>query len=106
MNYHHESLLPRVGLGIAAIAMTVITFALAVLLPAGMDSGSRETRMLAASKPTPPASMGPAAVIRIDVVAAREPVSSTAPARVAEARPQAGRLADTASPADDRVSTN
>ena len=103
---HDQLLVPRVGLGIAAVAMAVITFALAVILPAAMGSGSRETRILAASKTTPPASMGAAAIMSIDVVAAREPPSSTAPARVAEARPPTGRLSDTASPANDRVSSN
>ena len=38
---------PRVALGIAAVAITAITLAVAVILPAQMDSGSREPRMLA-----------------------------------------------------------
>ena len=69
---------PRVALGIAAVAITVITIAVSVILPAQMDSGSREPRMLAASKVTAPAFKGLATVTRIDVVAAREPGSSTA----------------------------
>ena len=76
---HYESSIPRVVLGIATVAMTVITIAVSVILPAQMDSGSREQRMLAASKIRAPASMGLATATSIDVVAVRQPELSTVP---------------------------
>ena len=70
----YEPALPRVALGIATVAMTVISLAVSVILPAQTDSG-REARMLAASKATAPASVALAAIRSIDVVAAPEPRS-------------------------------
>ena len=49
---------PRVAFGIAAIAMTVITIGVSVVMPARMDSDSREPRMLAALKVTAAAFTG------------------------------------------------
>jgi hypothetical protein len=69
----YEPAIPRVALGIAGVAMTAITIALSVILPAQTDSGNREARMLAASKATAPASVALVAVRSIDAVAAREP---------------------------------
>jgi hypothetical protein len=100
----YEPSIPRVRLGIAGVAMTVITIAVSVILPAQMDSASREPRMLVASKATAPASMGVAILTRIDVVSTREPGSSTAPARIGEGEPQPGRPGNTTSPAVVRVS--
>jgi len=97
---------PRVALGIAAVAITVITLAVGVILPAQMDSGSREPRMLAALKVTAPAFKGLATVTRIDVVTAREPGSSTLSVRIGEAEPLPGRLTKTTSPAIVRVSSD
>jgi hypothetical protein len=71
---------PRVAFGIAAIAMTVITIGVSVVMPARMDSDSREPRMLAALKVTAPASAG---VVNgsesVDVVAVHESGLSTVP---------------------------
>jgi hypothetical protein len=119
---HYEPSIPRVALGIATVAMTVITIAVSLILPAQMDSGSRELPTLAASKATALASMdpapvirvdvvaarepGPSSVTRIDVVAAREPRSSIVPVRIGAAEPQLGRLAKTTSPAVIRVSSD
>ena len=99
----YEPSTPRVALGIAAVAITVITLAVAVILPAQMASGSREPRMLAASKVTAPASVSLATVTRIDVVSARQPPSSTVPARIGEATPQPARPGKATSPALVRV---
>ena len=104
MNYF-EPFIPRVALGIAAVSMTVITIAVSVILPAQMDSGSREPHMLATSKATPPASMV-ATVTSIEVVAKREPASSTGPVRIGEAKPQPGPLGKTTSLAVVRVSND
>jgi hypothetical protein len=98
--------IPRATLGIAGVAMTVITVAISVVLPALMDSGSRDARTLAASKATAPASTGLAIVTRIDVVSAREPRSSTVPVRIGEAAPQSGRPGKTTLPAVVRVSSS
>jgi hypothetical protein len=68
----HELSIPRVALGVAGAAMTAITIAVSVILPAQMDSGNRAARMLAVSKATAPAPVGPAMVTRIDVVGKRE----------------------------------
>jgi hypothetical protein len=70
----YEPSLPRVALGIAGVAMTAITIALSVILPAQTDSG-RETRMLAASMASAPASVALVAVRSIDALAARESAS-------------------------------
>ena len=60
-------------------------------------------RILAASKATAPASLSLATVTRVDIVAAREPRSSTVPGRVGEAASQPARLGKTTSPALVRV---
>jgi hypothetical protein len=99
----YEPSIPRVGLGIAGVAMTVITIAVSVILPAQMDSGNREPHMFTVSKATAPAPMGHVTVTRIEVVSAREPDSSTVPVRIAAATPQAGRPGETTSPAVVRV---
>src|SRR5437016_191157 len=78
----YEPSIPRVALGFAGVAMTVITIAISVILPAQMESGGSGPRMLAASKATAPASLSLATVTRVDVVAAREPRPSTVPGRV------------------------
>ena len=103
----YEPSVPRVALGFAGVAMTLITIAVSVILPAQMDSGASQPRMLAASTTAAPASLTLATVTRIDVVAAREVPSSTVPARIGEAAPQPARLGKTISPALVRVlSTN
>jgi hypothetical protein len=91
---------PRVTFGIAAAAMTVITFALLVIVPTTMDSmGDEVGTVVAAStvvKPTPavvaltptPAivALTPTRFHVINVVAVREP--STSPVRAPGARPK------------------
>lgn len=68
----YEPSLPRFALGIAGVAMTAVTIAVSVILPAQTDLGNREARMLAASKATAPAAVALVAVRSIDAVAARE----------------------------------
>jgi hypothetical protein len=76
---------PRAALGIAAVAMSAITFGVSVVMPARIDSDSREPRMLAASKVTTPA---PTSVVTgswsIDVVAVHEPGLATVPCTSSE----------------------
>ena len=102
----YESSIPRVVLGIATVAMTVITIAVSVILPAQTDAGSREVPMLAASNAVTPASIGLAAVTRINVVAARQPESSMVAMRIGEAERHPGRLGKTTSPAVVRLSSD
>ncbi len=101
---HYQPSIPRVALGIATVAMTVITIAASVILPAHMGSASRGLPTLTASKEIAPPSMGLASVTRVDVVAAREPGSSIVPVRIGAAEPQLVR-AKTTPPAVIRVST-
>ena len=54
----YEPLIPRVAFGIAAVAMTAITIGVSVIMPAKVDSDSREPRMLEALTVTAPASTG------------------------------------------------
>ena len=70
----YETFIPRVAFGIAAVAMTGITIGVLVVIPAKMDSDSREPRMLAASNVATPATTSvvtDSAII--DVVAVRDP---------------------------------
>jgi hypothetical protein len=76
----YEIPVPRVVFGIAAVVMTALTISVSVVLPAKMDSNSRERPTLAASKVTTPASTGVVTnSSSIDVVAVREQGLSTVP---------------------------
>ena len=76
----YEPLIPRVAFGIAAVAMTAITIGVSVVMPASIDSDSREPRVLAALKVTAPAAAGVVTGSEsIDVVAVHESGSSTIP---------------------------
>ena len=69
----YEPSSPRVAFGIAAVAMTGITIGVLVVIPAKMDSDSREPRALEALKVTAPASTGVVTGSEsIDVVAVHE----------------------------------
>ena len=73
----YETLIPRVAFSIAAVAMTGITIGVLVVIPAKMDSDSREPRMLAASNVATPAITGVVTdSAMIDVVAVRNPGSA------------------------------
>jgi hypothetical protein len=81
MNRYQPST-PRVTFGIAAAAMTVITFALLVIVPTTMDSmGDEAGTVVAAStvvKPTPAVvALSPTRFHVINVVAVREPSKSS-----------------------------
>jgi hypothetical protein len=68
-----QSSTPRAALGIAAVAMTVVTFGLLVIVPATIESGSEDVRTQASAKLVMPAA-AEAVIIptRIDVLRARE----------------------------------
>ena len=76
----YETSIPRVAFGIAAVAMTAITIGVSVVMPAKMDSDSREPRVLAALKVTAPASTGDVTGSEgIDVVAVHKAGLSAVP---------------------------
>jgi hypothetical protein len=77
----YETSTPRVASGITAVAMTAITIAVLVVMPARMEAHGHEPGMPAASKVTPPASTSAVAGATIDVVAVHEPELATAPCR-------------------------
>lgn len=59
MNGYRPSI-PRIVLGMAAVAMTALTVGVSVIMPAGMDSDAGALRPLAAATVRPPALAGPA----------------------------------------------
>ena len=64
-----QSSTPRLALGIAAMAMTVVTFGLFVVVPATIDSGSEDVRTQAATKLVTPAATEIVIIpARIDIV--------------------------------------
>ena len=89
MNRYQPST-PRVTFGIVAAAMTVITFALLVIVPTTMDSMSDEVGTVAASTvaaSTPAVvALSPTRFHVINVVAVREPSKSSL--RAPSARPK------------------
>ncbi len=91
MNRYDQSMY-RPTFGIAAVAMTAITIGLAVIVPAGMDSGGRNGATLSAATAVRPVltevAISPA---RIDIVAVREQKTAYEAARyVLPKRKQAG----------------
>jgi hypothetical protein len=101
----YEPSSPRIALGFAGVVMTAIVIAVSVILPAQMDSGSQEPRMLAPSKANAPASTRLVAVTRVDVVALREPGSFTVPMQIGEAALRPARIGTTTLPAVVHVSS-
>ena len=76
----YETSIRRIAFGIAAVAMTGITIGVLVVIPAKMDSDSREPRMLAASNVTTPAITGVVTdSATIHVVAVRDSGLSAVP---------------------------
>ena len=66
----YEPSSPRVAFGIAAVAMAAITIGASVIMPARMDSDSRELRMLESLEVTAPAAT--------DVVTGAESIDAVA----------------------------
>jgi hypothetical protein len=50
----HKTSVWRIACGVAAVVMTAITFGVAVVMPAKIESDSHEPPGMAASKVTPP----------------------------------------------------
>ena len=71
--HRYETSTPRVALGITAVAMTAITVAVFVGMPARVESDGHEPHLLAVSKVTTPVSTAfVTGVPSVDVVAVRE----------------------------------
>ena len=58
----YEAPMPRVSFGLAAIALSVVTFAMTVMLPASLESARGGNAPLAAAKP---------AAIEVSIIPAR-----------------------------------
>jgi hypothetical protein len=100
----YESAFPRVAFGLAGIAMTAITIAASVILPAKLDYGTREP-LVSLPQAVAPAPDGVYAIASITVVAAREPKSSMGRLRIGEAAPSAEQSGETNSSPILRVSS-
>jgi hypothetical protein len=100
----HESRIPRLALGLVGAALTAVTIALSVILPARLHSGVEQPSHLA-SQAIPAATVRNGPVISITVVAAREPRPSTSPLRMAGAAPSPGVSGETTSSPILRIST-
>ncbi len=61
----YETPMPRMSFGLAAIALSVVTLGLTVMLPASLNSGHGGNAPLAAAKPAAPAP------IEVSIVPAR-----------------------------------
>lgn len=83
----YETSSRRAVLGTAAVALTAITLALSLLVPAKMTSAGREVPASALSKSAPPATAdvvsGP---LHIDVIGVREPSFASAQVRNVHAK--------------------
>ncbi len=82
-----QPLTPRAAFGLAAVALSALTFGLAVVAPAKLDSGVVDSRTLAAVGDMPPA-ITEAAVIpyRIEVIGVRDPKLASSPSDAGDAR--------------------
>ena len=101
----YPSSLPRLAFGLAGAALAAATIAMAVILPAQVDSGGPEPRLHLASQAIPVASSTAGAITSITVVAAREPRSSTSPLRIVETATSPAPSGETTSSAILRIST-
>jgi hypothetical protein len=61
----YETSMPRMSFGLAAIALSVVTLGLTVMLPASLNSGHGDTASLAAAKSAAPTA------VEVSIVPAR-----------------------------------
>jgi hypothetical protein len=81
----YESRIPRIAIGVAAIALSAITLGLTVFLPASVNSERYESALLAAAKAAAPSPVEVAIIpARIDVVGNCEETVAFEPARQAQ----------------------
>jgi hypothetical protein len=71
---HYQVSSPRKVFAIAAVAMTALTLGLSVVVPAQIQSGASDPRMLAASNTVAPAAVEAVAPrLHVEVVGVRDP---------------------------------
>ncbi len=99
----YQARVPRLALGLVGGALAAVTIAVAVILPAQVNSGGREPPLQLASQAIPDASS--IDVASITVVAAREPRQSTEPVRTVPAAPSPAISGETISSPILRIST-
>lgn len=75
----YQSSTPRAFFGIAAFAMTTVTFGMFVVVPAMIESGSDDVRTQAAKVVTPDVTEVAIIPARIEVQGVREPELASAP---------------------------
>lgn len=63
MNRYQTST-PRTAIGLIAMAMTALTLALAVVLPAGLPSGTQDTGLVLAGPSAAPVPAAPDVIVR------------------------------------------
>jgi len=86
--YRYQTYTPRAAIGLAAVAMTVITIGVAVVLPSEVVSGARNPAASATEYAASPAPIEVAIVpARIDVIADRSPGVAKRTVRPAVATP-------------------
>ena len=100
----NETRIPRLAFGFVGAALAVATIAIAVILPAQVDSRGHQSPLQLASQAIPAASVD-AGAITITVVAAREPRASTRPAQIIDAAASPGPSGETTSSPILRIST-
>ena len=75
--------IPRAALGLFALAMTALTLAVGVVMPATLGSLSDDSRVLAVTEGVAARAEAGANRLRIDVVGEREQATAYAPVRQA-----------------------
>ena len=89
----YQPSIPRVVLGIAAVAMTAVTFGLLVVMPATNESSSEDVRAQAATKVVTPAATEVVIIpARIEVLGFRETELASTPSTTFD--PSENRRAD------------
>ena len=97
--YHYQTSTPRAAIGLAAVAMTVLTIGVTLVLPSEVQSGRRNPAPLAAANAAAPAPIEVAIIpARIDVIADRSPKMATGTVRPAAAAAAPVKVQDRQSP--------
>lgn len=86
--YRYQPSTPRAAIGLAALAMTVLTIGVAVVLPSEMQSGGGNAATYTAASAATPAPIEVAIIpARIDVIAERSPTVAKGTVRPVGATP-------------------
>ena len=94
--YRYQPSTPRAAIGLAALAMTVLTIGIAVVLPSEMQSGGENVATYTAASAVAPAPIEVAIVpARIDVIAERSPSLAKGAVRPVGATPVKARETQT-----------